>query len=322
MKKVVLFGECMIELKQTGNSNTVPVQMQQGFAGDVFNAAVYLTRCFNDIDIQLFTALGRDDYSNNMKDYLKAENVGTDLILTSEDKIPGLYSIQTDSSGERSFTYWRNDAAARYTMELLTDDIIEKLKQSDMFVFSGISLAVIKPELRERFWQLIAQLKQARVEIVFDPNYRPRLWADTTETKAQYELALQASDYVLPGIEDFEVLYGLSTFEDVADFCKPYNIQELVIKDGPNGVLIIQQQNSGKNDNQPTQQFINIEPVKTEIDTTSARDSFNGVYLGARLSDLTVEQAVSKAAKTAGFVIQHPGAIVEKSIFHQFTKTL
>lgn len=321
MKKVVLFGECMIELKQTGNSDSVPVQMQQGFAGDMFNAAVYLTRCFNDIDIQLFTALGRDDYSNSMKDYLKAENVGTDLILTSEDKIPGLYSIQTDSAGERSFTYWRNDAAARYVMELITDDVIEQLKQSDMFVFSGISLAVIKPELREKFWKLITELKDAEVEIVFDPNYRPRLWADTTETKSQYELALQVSDYVLPGIEDFEVLYGLTTFEDVAAFCKPYNIKELVIKDGPNGVLVIQQSTQPK-DSKQTQQFINIEPVKTVVDTTSAGDSFNGVYLGARLSDLAVEQAVSKAAKTAGFVIQHPGAIVDKSIFYQFTQTL
>ncbi len=313
MKKVVLFGECMIELKQTGNENTVPVQMQQAFAGDVFNAAVYLTRCFNDIDIQLFTALGLDDYSKNMKDYLVAENVGTDLILTSQDKIPGLYSIQTDATGERSFTYWRNDAAARYAIQLLTDDVIEKLKQSDMFVFSGISLAVIKPELREAFWQLLVQLKDAGVEIVFDPNYRARLWADKEETKAQYELALQVSDYVLPGIEDFEVLYGLTTFKDVAEFCKPYDIKELVIKDGPNGVLVIQPEQ---------QQFYEIDPVKTVVDTTSAGDSFNGVYLGARLSGQSVEEAVLKASKTAGFVIQHTGAIVEKSIFHQFTQTL
>lgn len=313
MKKVVLFGECMIELKQTGSGNGVPVQMQQAFAGDVFNAAVYLTRCFNDIDIQLFTALGLDDYSKNMKDYLIAENVGTDLILTSKDKIPGLYSIQTDDTGERSFTYWRSDAAARYTMQLLTDDVIDQLKQSDMFVFSGISLAVIKPELRDKFWQLISQLKDAGVEIVFDPNYRPRLWADKEETKTQYELALQVSDYVLPGIEDFEVLYDLTTFEDVADFCKPFNIKELVIKDGPNGVLVIQPEQ---------QQFYQIEPIKTVVDTTSAGDSFNGVYLGARLSGQSIEEAILKASKTAGFVIQHTGAIVEKTVFHQFTQTL
>ena len=313
MKKVVLFGECMIELKQTGNGNAVPVQMQQAFAGDVFNAAVYLTRCFNDIDIQLFTALGLDDYSKNMKDYLIAENVGTDLILTSKDKIPGLYSIQTDDTGERSFTYWRSDAAARYTMQLLTDDVIDQLKQSDMFVFSGISLAVIKPELRDKFWQLVSQLKDAGVEIVFDPNYRPRLWADKEETKTQYELALQVSDYVLPGIEDFEVLYDLTTFEDVADFCKPFNIKELVIKDGPNGVLVIQPEQ---------QQFYQIEPIKTVVDTTSAGDSFNGVYLGARLSGQSIEEAILKASKTAGFVIQHTGAIVEKTVFHQFTQTL
>jgi len=313
VKKVVLFGECMIELKQTSNGSTFPVQMQQAFAGDVFNAAVYLTRCFTDVEAQLFTALGQDDHSTNMKSYLIVENVGTDLILTSKDKIPGLYSIQTDAEGERSFTYWRNDAAARYVMQLLTKEVIEQLKQSDMFIFSGISLAVIKPELRNAFWQLLGQLKEAGVEIVFDPNYRARLWVDKEETKEQYELALRISDYVLPGIEDFEVLYGLTTFDDVAAFCKPYNIKELVIKDGPNGVLVIQPEQ---------QQFYQIEPVKTVVDTTSAGDSFNGVYLGARLSGHSIKEAVVKASKTAGFVIQHPGAIVEKSIFHQFTHTL
>ena len=31
-----------------------------------------------------------------------------------DDKLPGLYFIETDALGERTFHYWRNDAAARY----------------------------------------------------------------------------------------------------------------------------------------------------------------------------------------------------------------
>lgn len=44
MKKVVLFGECMIELKQQAGTYQVPMAISQGFAGDGFNAAVYLKR--------------------------------------------------------------------------------------------------------------------------------------------------------------------------------------------------------------------------------------------------------------------------------------
>lgn len=313
MKKVVLFGECMVELKQTSTGTSLPVTMQQAFAGDVFNAAVYMHRCFKQIDVQLFSALGHDEYSQNMKRYFAQQGVGTDLIMTSPDKIPGLYSIQTDGNGERSFTYWRNDAAARYTIELMTSDIVEQLKQCDMFVFSGISLAVIKPEFRHTFWLLIEKLKAKGVEIVFDPNYRQRLWQSVEETKAQYQLALQHSDIVLPGIEDFEVLYGLNTFEQVVEFCQGYDINELVIKDGPNGVFIVHQGQT---------QFVEVKPVFEVVDTTSAGDSFNGVYLGARIQGESIHDAAIKAASVAGFVIQHAGAIVPSSTFEHFAHNL
>lgn len=307
MKKVVLFGECMIELKQQQGEYQVPMAMSQGFAGDVFNAAVYLKRWFADIQTQLFTALGTDEMSLRMQDYFLTEGLNNNLVLTSTDKVPGLYTIQTDDKGERSFSYWRSDAAARYTMELLQQDNVQELEQADLFFFSGISLAILKPEHREKFWRLVWQLKEAGVKIVFDPNYRERLWDSKSDTLLQYDLALQASDMVLPGVEDFQSVYGHNNFEEVKAFCLPYRIDELVIKDGPNGVLVIKGNK---------EYFINIEAVENVVDTTSAGDSFNGAYLGARLSGQNVEQAVQLAAKTAGFVIQHKGAIVPKQIFN------
>lgn len=308
-KKVVLFGECMIELKQTGETSNGSVYMAQGFAGDVFNAAVYLKRWFQDLDTSLFTALGIDEFSQSMKHCFLSEQLNNDLVLTSEDKIPGLYSIKTDEHGERSFTYWRSDAAARYVMDIVNEETIERLKQADMFFFSGISLAILQPSSRESFWRLLWQLKNEGVSIVFDPNYRARLWSDVEDTKLQYDLALQVSDIVMPGIEDFELIYGHKTFADIKAFCQPYKINELVIKDGPNGVVIVADKQ---------EHFVEVTPVKRVVDTTSAGDSFNGAYLGARLSNMDVVESVNLAAKTAGFVIQHAGAIVEQDKFKQF----
>ena len=312
MKKVVLFGECMIELKQNAGSYQVPMAMSQGFAGDVFNAAVYLKRWFADTKVQLFTALGTDEMSHHMKDYFVSEGLDNSLVLTSQDKMPGLYSIQVDETGERSFSYWRSDSAARFTMELLEEASIASLKQADMFFFSGISLAVIKPELRESFWQLLWQLKDAGVEIVFDPNYRERLWYSVEETQHQYDLAMQVSDSVLPGIEDFTAIYGHKSFDEVKAFCAPYNISELVVKDGPNGVLVVK-------DGEET--FCEVTPVTHVVDTTSAGDSFNGAYLGARLNGMGIKPSVALAAKTAGFVIQHTGAIVPTDIFNSIVSS-
>ena len=145
MKNIFLFGECMIELmtaSQEQSSNT----MKQSFAGDVFNTAVYLKRTFTDVNVHLVTAVGKDQFSLDMIQYVEKENIGCDFVFKSETKIPGLYSIQLDDQGERSFTYWRDNSAARQVMEHINDEAVSQLSKGDMFFFSGISLAVIVPE--------------------------------------------------------------------------------------------------------------------------------------------------------------------------------
>ena len=145
MKNIFLFGECMIEL-MTASQEKSSSTIKQSFAGDVFNTAVYLKRTFSDIKVNLVTAVGKDNFSQKMVQYFEDEQIGTDLVFQSESKIPGLYSIQLDDKGERSFTYWRNDSAARQVMQHIDDKAISQLSEGDMFFFSGISLAVIEPD--------------------------------------------------------------------------------------------------------------------------------------------------------------------------------
>jgi 2-dehydro-3-deoxygluconokinase len=310
MKNIFLFGECMIELMaapQGKSSNT----MSQSFAGDVFNTAVYLKRTFTDVKVDLVTAVGKDQFSLDMVQYFKNENIGTDFVFKSETKIPGLYSIQLDDQGERSFIYWRNDSAARQVMQHIDEEAISKLSKGDIFFFSGISLAVIEPEARDQFWDMIYKLKAAGVQIVFDPNYRPRMWASPKEAQEQFELALQKSDLSLPGVDDFEKLFGMTTVKEVHNYCNPFGINELIIKNGEQGILVVV---DGE-----VSEFA-ITPVENVVDTTSAGDSFNGVYLGARMEGYSVNDSIALASKAAGFVIQHKGAIAPAAEFDTFIK--
>jgi 2-dehydro-3-deoxygluconokinase len=312
MKNIFLFGECMIELmtaSQDKSSNT----LKQSFAGDVFNTAVYLKRTFPEVKVSLVTAVGKDNFSLDMIKYFESENIDTDLVFQSETKIPGLYSIQLDDQGERSFTYWRENSAARTVMDFIDEAATEKLTSGDLFFFSGISLAVIKPEARANFWQKLRQLKAAGVKIVFDPNYRARMWKDKAETIQAYEQAFKLADIALPGVEDLDSLYGITSVEGVIEFCQSFSISELVIKNGPASVITIL---DGE------KEVHQVKPVETVVDTTSAGDSFNGVYLGARIADESIADAVSKASKSAGFVIQHKGAIAPKVLFNEFVAQL
>lgn len=301
MSKIFLFGECMVEL-----SSNQQQTLNQAFAGDFFNAAVYLKRAFEPIEVNLLTSIGEDKLSNAMIKLFEQEQLNTQLVFRDTKKLPGLYWIQLDSEGERSFDYWRSDAAVRQIMKWIDEPTLAELTNSDWFFFSGISLAVIKPEDRALFWQMLDKLKAAGVKIAFDPNYRHQLWQDEAQARAHFEQAFAYTDMLLPGVEDFKTLYAIETAEQVAEFCKPYQIDELIIKNGEQGVYCVYQEQVTK---------IDIEPVKQVVDTTSAGDSFNGVYLGARLSGQQVEDAVKLAAKAAAIVIQHKGAIVPKQVF-------
>ena len=303
MNNIYLFGECMVELKNS-STNT----MQQSYAGDVFNTAVYLKRLFSNMNVNLVTAVGQDHFSQGMIRFFEEEQLGTDYVFKSEDKIPGLYAIKLDESGERSFTYWRNDSAARTVMSFIDEGITETLSTGDIFFFSGISLGVVTPEQRDEFWRFISKLKAAGVKIAFDLNYRPKLWANKDEARKQFFLAFESADILLPGVDDFAQIFDIDDVAQVIEFFNRYDYQELIVKNGEKNVYCLSPEQ---------QQVVTVTPVETVVDTTSAGDSFNGAYLGARMAGQGLATSVELANKVAGFVIQYTGAIVDKNAFNQ-----
>lgn len=304
MKKVVLFGECMLELRQAKDG-----VMHQSFAGDTFNTAVYMKRTFANQDVSFMTALGQDAVSQQLMAACTSESLNNAHIFTKSERNPGIYMVQTDDQGERSFLYWRDASAAKQTMQYVDEKAISELCKADLFFFSGISIAILDAQDRAAFWAMVDKLKAAGVKIGFDPNYRPRLWNSPEEAKAEFEKAYAASDIMLPGVDDFKQLYDIESLDDILAFCQPHDIAEMVLKNGPESVYC---QLDGK------LTHVAITPVTNVVDTTSAGDSFNGAYLGARLSGLDMTASVKLGSSAAGLVIQYPGAIAPADKFTPF----
>lgn len=303
MKSIYFLGECMVELKSIDDAT-----MRQSFAGDVYNSAVYLKRCFPSLASGMITAVGDDALSKRMIEQFEHEQIEVQFTFNHATKAPGMYYIQTDEHGERSFTYWRNDSAARQVMTFIDDGVVNQLAESDMVFLSGISLAILDADALDKLWGVLTTLKNKGVNIVFDPNYRARLWQSPQDAKSAFDRAFSLSTTTLPGIEDLEVLYGLDSADKVIQFCRDAGCQEIVVKDGPSSVVTSV---NGTLETHP------IVPVEKVVDTTSAGDAFNGAYLGARLSGLDVKAAVACGAKAAGTVIQYPGAIAPSGAFKQ-----
>ena len=152
IRNLAVIGECMIELSQQG------AQLTRGFGGDTLNTAVYLARQMPEqtLRVHYVTALGTDSFSGDMLQAWRQEKIETELIQQFDNKLPGLYLIETDAAGERTFYYWRNDAAARYWLAgPQADALCERLAQFDYLYLSGISLAILAPADRMKLLALL-----------------------------------------------------------------------------------------------------------------------------------------------------------------------
>ena len=299
--KLLLIGEAMLELVAQDHDT-----LKRSFAGDVYNTSVYTKRAFPANHVYFMSALGKDLVSKTFLSQLEKEQLDKHFVAESNDKHMGAYMVLNDEHGERSFLYWRNDSAAKRAMSLQSPHKLNE--QFDYIFFSGITLAILEESEHELFWQFIYDAKAKGAKIMFDPNYRPVLWASADEAKAAFEKAYVASDWLLPGTEDFEVLYGLKSMNDCIEFCKAYELEELVIKQGEKPVHVIR---NGE------LEVLEIQSSSNVVDTTSAGDAFNGVYIGARLDGKDPKEAVRMANYAAIKVIETKGAIMPKALFEE-----
>ncbi|ASI94170.1 sugar kinase [Vibrio rotiferianus] len=300
MKRIAIIGECMIEL------NGEPFgPMQQAYGGDSLNSAIYLARTTDkQIDIQYVSALGQDAVSHGMIERWQREGINTDLVLRDDKRQPGLYLIQLDSEGERTFLYWRNQSAARYLLQHPNFPCVEQaLPHVDMVYLSGISLAVLPRDDRTRLIGLLTQLKSQGVEIAFDTNYRPALWEKAEEARYFYRQMFEITDLALVTNDDEQNLWGDKNETASLQRLKDQGVKQVALKMGSKGNIFCNFKNN---------EILEIptQPIEKVIDTTSAGDSFNAGFLAGWLLGKTPTICSEQGHRLAGLVIQHKGAII------------
>jgi 2-dehydro-3-deoxygluconokinase len=285
MTRIACIGEAMIEL------SLVDDDAQFGVAGDTLNTAIYLHRSAPDLQVDYLTCLGDDPFSARIRSFIAAQGVGTRAIREIAGASPGLYAITTTPEGERSFTYWRETAAAR---QLFADHDFSVLADYDAVYISGISMAILPHDVR---LALIAYLETAPLQVIYDSNYRPRLWNNVDHARSITSAMWTRADIALPSIDDEMVLFDETASAVTARF--QMHSGQGALKRGSEGPISI---------GTPAPQSYLAAPKV--IDTTAAGDSFNGGYLAALLSGQTQAQALMAGHTLAAKVVQHRGAII------------
>ena len=292
----ICIGECMVELRPEGAA-----LYRRGFAGDVYNTAVYLKRSAPELDVQFATVTGADGLSKAMREAWRAEGVADDLAPADPGGRPGLYMIELDPRGERSFRYWRGESAARGWARTLAPRIRKGgFDGADLVYLSGISLAILTPEDRVLALELVAELRRRVGLIAFDPNLRPALWGDLAPARAAFEAMAGQADILLPSRQDLELLYGDADIEWMARRLAALGAAEFAITAEADGCLVHGDQRS---------EWIAAPQVAAVVDTSGAGDSFNGAYLAARLAGQPANRAARAGLALAAHVVTQPGAI-------------
>ncbi|MBP2297594.1 sugar kinase [Azospirillum picis] len=295
--RIAALGECMIEMFRRPDGS-----LTMGFGGDTLNTAVYLARLGTPADY--VTALGDDSISEDMVAAWASEGVGTGHVLRIPNRLPGLYLIETDASGERRFLYWRDKAPARELFALpQTPDLCAALEEYGVLYLSGISLAIWGEAGRERMFALLERVRAKGGKVAFDTNWRPRLWPDVETARAAFDRMLRHTDIALPGVTDLRDLYGDADAGAVLERVRAAGAEEIVLKLEQPGCLVVR---DGETVEVPAIK------VDTVVDTTAAGDSFSAGYLAARLRGEDPAAAATAAHRLASVVIQHRGAIIPR----------
>jgi 2-dehydro-3-deoxygluconokinase len=298
-QSVYAIGECMIELQRAAGGG-----MDYRFGGDTLNAAVYMARLADPARTRVayVTGLGVDGMSAEMLASWEREGIDTSCVQRLPDHLPGIYMIELDPSGERRFHYWRKDSAARHWMAAPdAGKVLAQLAQARMVYLSGISMAILSPGDRERLIATLAQCRAHGGTVVFDNNYRPRLWESADTARAVYRRVLAHTDIALLTLDDEHALYGIESPRAVVERTRGYGVNEVVVKCGAEPAVVW----AGGQLHE-----VAPRPVADVVDTTAAGDSFGAAYMAARLAGREPAAAARAGHVLAGAVIRQRGAII------------
>ena len=311
---IAAIGECMLELsKSSGVPATAfsrPVNL--AFGGDSLNTCIYLARL--GLKPSYVTVLGDDPLSLWMADCWRQEGIDCSRVRHAEGELPGLYFIETDELGERSFFYWRDRAPVKRLLDDESDsaELFETLSRVSMLYLSGITLAVLTEASRERLMTWLPKYRASGGQVAFDNNFRRKLWPSIEEARNVYRMMYGMTDLALPTLEDEVALFGDLAADDLIEELSALGVKEIALKQGEHGCRVA---GPGVDEKIPV-------ATTNVVDTTSAGDSFNAGYLAGRARGMDQADSARIGSELASLVIQHRGAIVPAILSRRISELL
>lgn len=297
---LICLGEPMVEFNEQTDGRWL-----YGFGGDTSNVAIAAAR--QGAKVGMATRLGADGFGDDLMDLWAAESVNTAAVERDEDAPTGVYFVRHGPDGH-VFEYRRaGSAASRLSPETLPRAAIADARCLHL---SGISQA-ISPDARAACAEAVNIARDAGRLVSYDPNLRLRLWSLEEARDAIHHTAASA-DIFLPGIDDAQLLTGLTGPREIVDFYLELGAGLVALTLGPEGAMV------GDGGGVYEIPAPKVEP----IDASGAGDCFDGAFLTRFLAGDTTLEAATYAVAAAALSVEAYGAVAGIPVAEQVRRKL
>ena len=263
-------------------------------AGAELNVAIGLARL--GLRVGYITRLGDDSFGRHIAGVLDREGIDRSRVGFDAQHPTGfmLKSRNTDGSDPAIEYFRRGSAASRMTA---ADNPREWCDGARHLHLTGIFVA-LAPGTRELVFDLAAQARNAGRTISFDPNLRPALWPSRAEMVQCLGRLADASDWILPGLEEGRVLTGRDEPRDIAAHYLDRGASFVAVKLGAAGAWCAT----------PHEQcHVAGLAVERIVDTVGAGDGFAVGVISALLEGLGPFDATARGNTIGARVLGFPG---------------
>ena len=263
---VVTLGEVLIDFTPYGKSEEKRDLLEVNPGGGPANMLSMVNKLGGKA--AFVGKVGDDHYGHFLSDTLENSGINTQGIVFDASCFTTLAFVHLDEQGDRSFSFARKPGA---DIMLREDEVNwDIICSGKIFHFSTLSLT--DEPVRSTIHLAIEKARTAGAMISFDPNIRPFLWKNETESKEQMLYGISECDVLKISDNELELATGINNIEKAVDWLLSQypNVKLIFATLGKNGCYYKRENISGL---LPT-----FTGVKT-IDTTGAGDSFMGCCL-------------------------------------------
>ena len=297
--KITTIGEILIDMTQTHIENGIP-HFAANPGGAPANVAVAASKL--GTEAAFIGCVGDDLYGTLLRDTLKNNGVCADGLQVTRKANTTLAIVMVDSSGERSFSFYRKPGADTL---IDAERAVSDLGDTGILHFGSVSLT--DPVCRDAVITVIRAAKEKGALITYDPNYRAALWEDEETAVRQMRAVLPLCDVVKISDEETRLLCGVSEPEAALEKLTDLGVRLAVVTLGAHGAMWRFDSLQGT-----------VPGFSVKVaDTNGAGDTFFGSFLSriaARgglegLTEAELNGFVRFANRAASITTSRPGAI-------------